>query len=68
MSGALGVFGVGVFVMVAVLIFLLANSVRILAEYERGVVFRLGRLRPSEYGPGLILLIPVCIVSTNAIV
>jgi len=59
MSGVLGVFGVGVFVMVAVLIFLLANSIRILAEYERGVVFRLGRLRPREAGPGIILLIPI---------
>jgi regulator of protease activity HflC (stomatin/prohibitin superfamily) len=34
-----------------------AASVRILREYERGVVFRLGRLLPQK-GPGLILLIP----------
>jgi regulator of protease activity HflC (stomatin/prohibitin superfamily) len=59
MNGALSILGIGFFVMVAVLIFLLANSIRILAEYERGVVFRLGRLRPRELGPGLILLIPV---------
>ncbi|NIV46833.1 MAG: slipin family protein [Gammaproteobacteria bacterium] len=32
---------------------------RILPEYERGVVFRLGRLRPTDYGPGLFLLIPI---------
>lgn len=37
----------------------LVNSVKILPEYERGVVFRLGRLRPYDYGPGLFLLIPV---------
>jgi hypothetical protein len=29
------------------------SAVRILPEYERGVVFRLGRLRPTDYGPGL---------------
>ena len=37
---------------------LLASAIRILREYERGVVFRLGRLI-GEKGPGLILLIPV---------
>ncbi|GAB4297291.1 MAG: SPFH domain-containing protein [Ignavibacteriaceae bacterium] len=40
------------------LIFILANAIRILREYERGVVFRLGRLIGSK-GPGLILLIPI---------
>lgn len=40
------------------LFFLLANSIRILREYERGVIFRLGRLIRAK-GPGLILLIPV---------
>src|SRR5436853_7884732 len=33
-------------------------SVRILREYERGVIFRLGRLI-AQKGPGLILLIPI---------
>src|SRR3970040_595055 len=37
---------------------LLANAVRVLREYERGVVFRLGRLIGVK-GPGLILLIPL---------
>ncbi|HWC28331.1 MAG TPA: slipin family protein [Solirubrobacteraceae bacterium] len=37
---------------------LLASAIRILREYERGVVFRLGRLL-GEKGPGLILLIPI---------
>ena len=36
----------------------IANSVRVVREYERLVVFRLGRLI-AERGPGLILLIPV---------
>ena len=34
----------------------LINSVKILAEYERGVIFRLGRLLPEPKGPGLILV------------
>jgi regulator of protease activity HflC (stomatin/prohibitin superfamily) len=34
-----------------------AASVRILREYERGVVFRLGRLLPQK-GPGVVLLVP----------
>ncbi|HEY5614772.1 MAG TPA: slipin family protein [Bacteroidota bacterium] len=37
---------------------LLANAVRVLREYERGVVFRLGRLIAVK-GPGLIILIPL---------
>jgi regulator of protease activity HflC (stomatin/prohibitin superfamily) len=40
------------------IIFVLSSAIRILREYERGVVFRLGRL-VSVRGPGLILLIPV---------
>lgn len=40
------------------LLFILASAIRILREYERGVVFRLGRLIAAK-GPGLILLIPV---------
>jgi regulator of protease activity HflC (stomatin/prohibitin superfamily) len=37
---------------------ILASAVRILREYERGVIFRLGRLI-AQKGPGLILLIPI---------
>jgi len=37
---------------------LLANAIRIVREYERLVVFRLGRLK-GERGPGLVLLIPL---------
>ncbi|MEN3043588.1 MAG: slipin family protein [Candidatus Hydrothermales bacterium] len=39
-------------------IFLLASMIRILREYERGVIFRLGKFH-SVKGPGLIILIPV---------
>src|SRR4051812_22603023 len=48
-------FGVGIIV---VLVVLLAMSLRILREYERGVVFQLGRFWAVK-GPGMILLIPV---------
>jgi len=49
-------FGLGL--IVVVLAALLVSSVRILREYERGVVFQLGRFWAVK-GPGLILLIPV---------
>lgn len=39
-------------------LFILGNAVRVLKEYERGVIFRLGRLIGAK-GPGLILLIPI---------
>lgn len=45
-------------VIVLFVIIILASAIRILREYERGVVFRLGRL-VSAKGPGLILLIPI---------
>jgi regulator of protease activity HflC (stomatin/prohibitin superfamily) len=34
----------------------LVNSIQILAEYERGVVFRLGKLLPKPKGPGVVLV------------
>ena len=40
------------------LIMLLASMIRVLNEYERGVIFRLGRVIGTK-GPGLIILIPV---------
>jgi len=43
-------------IVIALIIFL--QAVRILREYERGVIFRLGKLHGTK-GPGLILLIPV---------
>ncbi len=50
---------VTVLVPALILIVVLASAIRVLPEYERGVVFRLGRLRPTDYGPGLFLLIPL---------
>ncbi len=45
-------------VIVVLLLILLLSAVRVLREYERGVIFRLGRLI-AQKGPGLILLIPI---------
>src|SRR4249920_1758608 len=45
-------------VVAVIVIVLIAASVRIAREYERGVIFRLGRLRSPPKGPGLFLLIP----------
>jgi regulator of protease activity HflC (stomatin/prohibitin superfamily) len=40
-------------------VFLLASAVRIVQEYERGVIFRLGRVQGTAKGPGLFFLIPI---------
>jgi regulator of protease activity HflC (stomatin/prohibitin superfamily) len=48
----------GLIAIIVVVIFILANAIRILREYERGAIFRLGRLIDAK-GPGLILLIPL---------
>ncbi|MGA2622711.1 MAG: slipin family protein [Bacteroidota bacterium] len=47
-----------VFIGVIFGIIILSNAIRILREYERGVVFRLGRLIGAK-GPGIIFLIPI---------
>lgn len=47
-----------VFLIAAIVITFLASAIRILREYERGVVFMLGRFYQVK-GPGLIILIPV---------
>jgi regulator of protease activity HflC (stomatin/prohibitin superfamily) len=41
-----------------VIIFLLA-AIKVAREYERGIIFRLGRLLPEPKGPGLFILIPI---------
>jgi len=47
----------GLFFLIVFLFILAASAIKILREYERGVVFRLGRLIGAK-GPGLILIIP----------
>jgi regulator of protease activity HflC (stomatin/prohibitin superfamily) len=51
-----------IIVLVAVVlfvIFLVASAVRIVKEYERGVIFRLGRVQGTAKGPGLFFLVPI---------
>src|SRR6187455_1194404 len=53
-------FPVALIIVVVLGLYILASAIRILREYERGVIFRLGRvLGGGVKGPGLILLIPI---------
>jgi regulator of protease activity HflC (stomatin/prohibitin superfamily) len=49
-------FSGGFVVLIIILVFYLISSVKILAEYERGVIFRLGRVLAEPKGPGIILV------------
>jgi regulator of protease activity HflC (stomatin/prohibitin superfamily) len=51
--------GIGAIVLVVVILIVLANGIRIVAQYERGVVFRFGRVRAVVKDPGLRLIIPI---------
>src|ERR687898_3271402 len=44
---------------VAVVLFILISAIKIVKEYERGVIFRLGRVQGRAKGPGLFILIPM---------
>jgi regulator of protease activity HflC (stomatin/prohibitin superfamily) len=61
-SQAFGFGVVPIIVIVAIIgfvgVFLLTSTVKILKEYERGVVFRLGRVYSGAKGPGLFFLVP----------
>jgi regulator of protease activity HflC (stomatin/prohibitin superfamily) len=50
---------VAVVIVVVLALLLLASSIKIAREYERGIVFRLGRLLPEPKGPGLFIRIPI---------
>jgi regulator of protease activity HflC (stomatin/prohibitin superfamily) len=50
---------IAVVAVLVIVLLLLALSVRVAREYERGVVFRLGRLLTPPKGPGLFFLIPI---------
>jgi regulator of protease activity HflC (stomatin/prohibitin superfamily) len=45
--------------LIVLVVFFLVSAIKILNEYERGVIFRLGRVLGAPKGPGLIILIPV---------
>jgi len=56
--------GLSFLILLVLILMILASALRILNEYERGVIFRLGRVRtvggkPEPKGPGLIFLIPI---------
>ena len=52
-----------VLIIVAILLLLLVlfliSAIKVAREYERGIIFRLGRLLPEPKGPGLFILIPI---------
>jgi len=52
-----------VLVIIGILLFLIVlflfSAIKVAREYERGIIFRLGRLLPAPKGPGLFILIPV---------
>jgi regulator of protease activity HflC (stomatin/prohibitin superfamily) len=50
---------IAIVIVAVIVVILIAASVRVLREYERGVIFRLGRLLTPPKGPGLIFLIPI---------
>jgi regulator of protease activity HflC (stomatin/prohibitin superfamily) len=51
--------GIAVIVVIFIALVIIANGVRIINQYERGVVFRLGKVRGEVKGPGLRLIIPI---------
>src|SRR5438067_2733879 len=55
MPVVLGIIAVFVFLLLLFLI----SAIKVAREYERGIVFRLGRLLPEPKGPGLFVLIPI---------
>ena len=48
-----------VVVIAVVLLLFLFSAIKVAREYERGIIFRLGRLLPEPKGPGLFILIPI---------
>jgi regulator of protease activity HflC (stomatin/prohibitin superfamily) len=55
----MAVAGIAIVAVLVILLLVLFAAVKIAREYERGVIFRLGRLLPHPKGPGIFLLIPV---------
>ncbi len=49
---------IGIVIVVIIMLIIFSSAIRILKEYERAVVFRLGRLIGAK-GPGLVLLVPI---------
>ena len=47
---------VPILIAIAIIVLYLINSIKILRDYERAVIFRLGRALPTPKGPGIILV------------
>jgi regulator of protease activity HflC (stomatin/prohibitin superfamily) len=58
-SVGIGFAAIVVVAVVAVVLFIVASAIKIVKEYERGVIFRLGRVQGRAKGPGLFILIPI---------
>jgi regulator of protease activity HflC (stomatin/prohibitin superfamily) len=58
-SVGIGFAAIVVVAVVAVILFILTSAIKIVKEYERGVIFRLGRVQGRAKGPGLFILIPI---------
>src|SRR5204862_6648082 len=50
---------IAIVLIVFLLVLYIVAAVKVVREYERGIVFRLGRLLPEPKGPGLFFLIPI---------
>ena len=48
-----------VLILLAAVVAVAASGIRVVQQYERGVVFRLGRVRPALREPGLAMIVPV---------
>ena len=51
--------GLPLLVLIIIGVFFLISAIKIVKEYERAVVFRLGRLLKASKGPGIIIIIPI---------
>jgi regulator of protease activity HflC (stomatin/prohibitin superfamily) len=58
-SVGIGFVAIVLVAVVAVILFILTSAIKVVKEYERGVIFRLGRVQGRAKGPGLFILIPI---------
>ncbi len=58
-SVGIGFLAIVLVAVVAVVLFIVTSAIKIVKEYERGVIFRLGRVQGRAKGPGLFILIPI---------
>jgi len=58
MDGIFDLFNIPIIFLVLVLIYIIPSAIKVVQEYERGVIFRLGRLVGAR-GPGLFFIVPI---------